>query len=242
MRERWPWLAVLTAVLLTGFFLPDLSLAIQDRRAEGRTESRAADSPVLVHKEEDIDFALDDMEIVRDRPDQIELAQGRELDYDAAISAALLFLEGMVAHDLIPDRMERDVEVSLEPRILYTGDARTAVVWYVRFVHDENRVSLFMDDREGRLLAFTTGNYMPDTVDAAPGAAVLLDRMLRFCQESCAPLTCERAVRQDISIEDDSGESLLRTAFQLSDGTGRSLDVDVYINQRNDYFVCSFNM
>lgn len=245
MRERWPWLAVLAAVLLTGFFLPDLSLAIQDRRVEDRAETRAADSPVLVHKAEEQDngFVLDDMEIVREQPLLIAqtLTRGRELDFDAAMQAALPFLESMAVYGLVPEEMTRDIEVSLSPKLLCTEDARIAVIWEISFFHNDVLVRLSMDDREGRLLAFSIENHLPDNVDAVPEASVFLDRMLRFCQENCAPLTCERAAWQDVGIE-EYGELDLRTAFQLSDGAGRVLDAEVFIyRMRNDFSLYSFN-
>lgn len=243
MKERWPWLAVLTAVLLTGFFLPDLSLAIQDRRAEGRTETRAVDSPVLVHKEEveDVDFVLDDMEMAHAQSYLVveSLSQGRELDFNEALSAARLFLESMAVYNLIPDEMARDVEVELSPKLLCTGDARTAVIWDAWFLYDNVLVDFLLDDREGRLLAFNIENHLPGT-DMTPEASAVLDRMLSFCQENCAPLTCESAEQQTVSIEND--ELQLRTAFHLSDGTGRAIDAEVFVNQvGNGYSVYSFN-
>lgn len=243
MKERWPWLAVLTAVLLTGFFLPDLSLAIQDRRAEGRTETRAVDSPVLVHKEEaeDIGFVLDDMELARYQSYLVvePLPQGREMDFNEALSAARVFLESMAVYNLIPDEMARDVEVDLSPNLLCTEDARTAVVWFGWFLYDNVRVNLLLDDREGRLLAFNIENHLPVT-DMTPEATAVLDSILRFCQENCAPLTCESGEGQTVSVEDDDLQ--LRTAFHLSDGTGRAIDAEVSVNQvGNGFSVYSFN-
>lgn len=249
MKERWPWLAVLAAAVLTGFFLPDLSLAVQDGRAEGRTESRAVDSPVVVHEEEkeDVSYVLDDMELVSGGGNYyMELTRGRELDYDTAMQAALSFLESMAAHSLIPNEMTRDVEIGVSPRLLCSEDARTAVVWNIELRRENLAGEFFLDDRGGRLLAFNLEIYFSDNMALSSDESALLERMLSYCQENCAPLTCEssaeRADEADWAIEVDDEEYMTRTAFHLSDETGRTIEADVFVNRvMEGYYACSFN-